>query len=72
MFRFCSAKNVVFKLPRDIFQYYKKKDLEYERKIPDFHRSRWQVGDWTDDSDQMLLILLSLLDNGGEVLPHFY
>ena len=41
-------------------------------KIPDFHRSRWQVGDWTDDSDQMLLILLSLLDQGGEVLSAFH
>ncbi|XP_070193003.1 ADP-ribosyl-[dinitrogen reductase] glycohydrolase-like [Littorina saxatilis] len=45
---------------------YKQKSLEYGMKIPDFHRSRWQVGDWTDDSDQMLLILLSLLDQRGE------
>ena len=53
------------------FQHYKKKALEYEMKVPDFHRSCWQVGDWTDDSDQMLLILLSLLDQGGEVLSAF-
>ena len=36
-------------------------------KNPDFHRDRWETGDWTDDSDQMILILLSLLDNKGKV-----
>lgn len=45
----------------------KKPHLEYEMKNHDFHRSRWETGDWTDDSDQMILILLSLLDNGGKV-----
>lgn len=44
-----------------------KKHLEYNLKIPDFHRSRWQEGDWTDDSDHMLLILISLVDNAGQV-----
>ena len=41
--------------------------LEYDMKHPDFHRSRWETGDWTDDSDQMILILQSLLDNEGKV-----
>ena len=45
----------------------KKPHLEYEMKNDDFHRSRWDTGDWTDDSDQMILILLSLLDNDGKV-----
>ena len=44
-----------------------KPELEYELKCEDYHRSRWETGDWTDDSDQMILILLTLLDNHGQV-----
>ena len=29
---------------------------------------RWLQGDWTDDTDQMLLILLGVVDNNGKVL----
>ena len=54
-------------------QYYGsvKKTLEYQHKVivSDFHRSRWEEGDWTDDSDQMLLILMSITDNKGKVRP---
>lgn len=42
-------------------------ELEYDQKYPDGHRCRWECGDWTDDSDQMLLILQSLVDKQGEV-----
>ncbi|XP_052082828.1 ADP-ribosylarginine hydrolase Tri1-like isoform X2 [Mytilus californianus] len=47
------------------------KKLEYRHKqiLCDFHRSRWQEGDWTDDSDQMILIMRSLVDCGGKVDP---
>ena len=31
------------------------------------HRMRWEEGDWTDDSDQMILILDSILAMNGEV-----
>ncbi|XP_062607355.1 ADP-ribosylarginine hydrolase Tri1-like [Saccostrea cucullata] len=52
-------------------QYYGtlKKNLEYQHKVivGDFHRTRWKEGDWTDDSDQMILILQSITDNNGEV-----
>ncbi|XP_074660098.1 ADP-ribosyl-[dinitrogen reductase] glycohydrolase-like [Tubulanus polymorphus] len=41
--------------------------IAYKMKVDDGHRSRWEVGDWTDDSDQMILIMKSLLDNEGEV-----
>ena len=41
--------------------------LELEDKIEDRHRRRWAKGDWTDDSDQMILIMQSLTDNKGEV-----
>ena len=49
-------------------QYYgDKKGLEYEMKVPDFHRERWKTGDWTDDTDQMILIMLSIIDQQGKV-----
>ena len=41
--------------------------LEYEHKVPDMHRMRWKTGDWTDDTDQMILIMLSILDQNGNV-----
>ena len=52
-----------------ITQYYGKKPkmLLYSQKVPDFHRSRWKEGDWTDDTDQMILILHSILFNKGQV-----
>lgn len=31
------------------------------------HRGCWETGDWTDDTDQMVLIMLSLLDKDGKV-----
>ena len=49
------------------FQTYKKKELEYSMKVSDSHRDRWKTGDWTDDSDQMLQIMMSLLHTNGEV-----
>ena len=52
-------------------QYYKevsKKGLELNMKINDGHRSRWTTGDWTDDSDQMIVIIDSIIENGGKVL----
>lgn len=52
-----------------LFQNYGKfKKLEYEQKVPDMHRQRWETGDWTDDSDQMILIMQSLRDNDGKVI----
>ena len=42
-------------------------NLEYDMKYKDFHRERFDTGDWTDDSDQMILILLSLVENSGKV-----
>lgn len=41
--------------------------LEFEDKVNDRHRRRWAVGDWTDDSDQMILIMQSFTDNKGKV-----
>jgi len=39
------------------------------RIVRDDHRSRWATGEWTDDTDQMLCILDSLLDLGELNIP---
>ena len=36
----------------------------YHQIVQDVHRSRWRQGDWTDDTDQFLCILDSLLEHG--------
>ena len=46
----------------------KDRNLEYEMKLDDSHRIRWAQGDWTDDSDQMILILQTLLERNGQVI----
>lgn len=43
--------------------------------LPDTHRRKWEIADWTDESDQMILILQTILKNRGEVsglaiIPH--
>ncbi|XP_071082038.1 uncharacterized protein YegU-like [Haliotis cracherodii] len=47
----------------------KQLELEHKQLCPDMHRTRWEEGDWTDDTDQMILILQSLIDNDGQVQP---
>ena len=42
-------------------------ELSYEQKIDDRHRNGWLAGDWTDDTDQMILIMDSIVDKNGEV-----
>ena len=46
-------------------------NLEYSMKHKDRHRQKYDFGDWTDDSDQMMLILLSLIDNNGQVTNYY-
>ena len=54
-----------------VLQYYGTvvKELEYYHKaiVCDGHRTRWKDGDWTDDSDQMILIMRSLVECDGKV-----
>lgn len=42
--------------------FYPKGYNDYEQIYQDKHRSRWTKGDWTDDTDQMLCILDSILE----------
>ncbi len=44
-----------------VAEYYPSGLESYGQIVGDAHRSRWERGDWTDDTDQMLCILDSLL-----------
>jgi ADP-ribosylglycohydrolase len=52
---FMTREDVMFRYPNGIDGY---QDI-----IPDRHRSRWGKGEWTDDTEQMLCIFDSLLEN---------
>ncbi|KJE94191.1 ADP-ribosylglycohydrolase [Capsaspora owczarzaki ATCC 30864] len=41
---------------------------DYSKIVRDRHRSRWVQGDWTDDTDQMIVIMRSLIKNNGKVV----
>ena len=45
-----------FMTKEDIVKHYPQGLTEYSQIIQDYHRSRWQQGDWTDDTDMMLCI----------------
>jgi ADP-ribosylglycohydrolase len=37
---------------------------DYNQIVQDYHRSKWEKGAWTDDTDQFLCIMDSFLENG--------
>jgi len=55
-----------FMTPEEAAFYYEA-PLRYEDCLQDRHRCKWLPGDFTDDTDQMICILQSLLANGGKV-----
>ncbi|NER06422.1 MAG: ADP-ribosylglycohydrolase family protein [Okeania sp. SIO3C4] len=48
--------------------YYPDGFSDYSQMVMDRHRSRWKPGEWTDDTDQMLCILKSIVEK-KEVEP---
>ena len=42
---------------------------DYAQIVQDYHRSRWEKGSWTDDTDMMLCIAESIVKNKGVDLP---
>ncbi|MBL0037328.1 MAG: ADP-ribosylglycohydrolase family protein [Flavobacteriales bacterium] len=48
----------------EVWEHYPEGLSTYHQIIQDAHRSRWRQGDWTDDTDQFLCILDSLLEHG--------
>lgn len=49
---------------KDVAWYYPNGLISYDQIIQDAHRMRWTQGSWTDDTDQMTMILDSLLEMG--------
>ena len=47
-----------------IAEYYPNGLSEYAQIVQDKHRSRWKIGDWTDDTDQFLCICNSIIKYG--------
>jgi ADP-ribosylglycohydrolase len=49
---------------------------KYSDILQDKHRSRWKVGDWTDDTDQMICIIDSIVQTNfldkSNVARHFF
>jgi len=50
----------------EIAAYYPQGLSDYTQIVQDKHRSRWKIGDWTDDTDQFLCICDSII-NGNVV-----
>lgn len=47
----------------EIEKYYKNINIfTYNDIIQDYHRSTWQVGDWTDDTDHVIIIMKSIIN----------
>lgn len=42
----------------------------YSQILQDVHRKRWQIGDWTDDTDMMLCIAHAVIEDKGVNLTH--
>lgn len=52
-----------FMSKQDVQYFYPNGITSYNDIISDRHRNLWQKGAWTDDTDQMLCILDSILEN---------
>lgn len=44
-------------------RYYPNGLYDYSQIIKDYHRSRWQSGDWTDDTEMLLCIAKAIIEN---------
>ena len=50
-----------FMTKEEVIRHYPDGLNSYEQIIQDKHRLRWQIGDWTDDTDQMLCIAKAII-----------
>lgn len=46
---------------------YERLEFVHKKVFPDAHRRRWKQADWTDESDQLILILQSLIHNSAMI-----
>eukprot|EP00118_Oscarella_pearsei_P013353 m.106106 g.106106 ORF g.106106 m.106106 type:complete len:424 (+) comp37250_c0_seq14:96-1367(+) len=56
-----------FMSKKDAKRMYGKGPSSFKDICNDFHRSRWEKGDWTDDTDQMLLIMIGATEADGTI-----
>jgi ADP-ribosylglycohydrolase len=50
-------------------RWYPNQPIQFSHFLKDWHRNKWMPGDWTDDTDQMILIMDNLFAHGGLVDP---
>jgi len=58
-------------MPKDMANFYYDSERGFDMKfyLPDQHRSNFEAGDWTDDTDQCVLILDNLVQHNGQFNP---
>lgn len=58
-------------MPKDManFYYDAERGFDLRNLVPDPHRSNFESGDWTDDTDQCILILNNLVQHRGQFEP---
>ena len=74
IFKRVDKNNKPLKIDYKQSPYYKGEHIRYDHFFVDGHRSRWmnpdyRCADWTDDTDQCLLILDSITRHNGECNP---
>ena len=52
-----------FMTKEEVHKYYPDGLNDYSQIIQDYHRLRWKRGDWTDDTEMMLCIVKSIIEN---------
>lgn len=55
-----------FMTQAEVHKYYPNGLNDYSQIIQDYHRSRWEKGSWTDDTDMLLCIAKSIVENRNE------
>ncbi|PRP80675.1 hypothetical protein PROFUN_11634 [Planoprotostelium fungivorum] len=58
-----------FLFKKEIEHHYGKDPIPFPKFVRNRHNQRWAEGDWTDDTDQMILLMDSLVDTLGTVQP---
>ncbi len=51
-----------FMTKEEVNKHYGEKKITYDAIVQDGHRRRWKKGDWTDDTDQMILIMQTIIE----------
>ncbi len=65
-----------FLTKNEVHKYYPRGISDYKQIVQDKHRARWKKGDWTDDTDQFMCILNSIIKCRGidllDIAGHFH